>query len=417
MSNVLLNSSMIAKTALKELKNQLGFTKGVNRQYDSEFAKKGAKIGNTINIRKPQMYSVTDGAIVDIQAIENDTVSLVLDKRKHVAFEASMQELTLNIEKLNELNIRPAITRLANQIDFDGLGMAKNNIYNFVGTPGAQPADQATALGVGFSLGQSLDEFCAPMDGQRSVCLNPASQSAMLKGLAGLFNAEQAISKQYMKGRMGEALGFTWKMDQNVNVHKSGSFADGADLDETVTTNGVSDLDFDGGTSGSGTVAGYLKKGDVIAFAGRYAVNPITKEQLAQLAKFVVTEDASCNNSGAGNVKFSPAIYISGPKQNVYSAPTDGDAIQLFGNAGTTYAAKTGPTNIAYHKDAFILGCADLEIPGGVHMAGRASDDQSGLSVRFISYYNGTNDKLIWRFDVLYGWLAAYPEWACRFQG
>src|SRR5690606_35692362 len=98
MSQVLINASMIAKEALMEFKNQLTFTRGVNRQYDSEFAKSGAKIGNTINIRKPQRYDVTDGAVLNVQAIENETIPLVLNKRKHVAFQFSTQELTLNVE-------------------------------------------------------------------------------------------------------------------------------------------------------------------------------------------------------------------------------------------------------------------------------------------------------------------------------
>src|SRR5690606_24977611 len=116
-----------------------------NRQYDSEFAKSGAKIGNTINIRKPQRYEVTDGAVLDVQNIQNDSVALVLDKRKHVAFQFSTQELTLNVEKFNELYLKPAVTRLANQVDFDGLGLYKS-VYNSVGTPGTQPATQAEAL-------------------------------------------------------------------------------------------------------------------------------------------------------------------------------------------------------------------------------------------------------------------------------
>lgn len=416
MSQVLINASMIAKEALMEFKNQLTFTRGVNRQYDSEFAKSGAKIGNTINIRKPQRYDVTDGAVLNVQDIENETIPLVLNKRKHVAFQFSTQELTLNVEKFNELYLRPAVTRLANQVDFDGLALFEH-VYNSVGTPGTQPADQATALALALSAGQKMKEFSCPVDDLRYVCLNPASEAAMVKGLAGLYNSQKEVSKQYEKGVMGEALGFKWKMDQNVNVHTTGSFADGADVATTVTQNGTTQIAFDGGTAGSGNVAGYLKKGDVISFAGVYAVNPITKQSTGSLMQFVVTEDVTCDNAGAGTIKISPAIYLSGPKKNVSKAPEDGDTIYLFGKDDNSYAGKSTPANLAYHRDAFVLGCADLEMPQGVHAAARATDRESGLSIRFVSFYDGVNDIIASRLDILYGWQVLYPEWACRIHG
>ncbi len=67
MSNSILTSDIIVKESLRELKNQLVLSRKVNRQYDKQFAKCGAKVGDTINIRKPLRYSVTDGAALEIQ--------------------------------------------------------------------------------------------------------------------------------------------------------------------------------------------------------------------------------------------------------------------------------------------------------------------------------------------------------------
>jgi hypothetical protein len=72
---------------------------------------------------------------------------------------------------------------------------------------------------------------------------------------------------------------------------------------------------------------------------------------------------------------------------------------------------------LAYHKNAFTLGCADLLLPKGVDMAARVSDKQLGLSARMVRQYDITNDKFPCRFDVLYGWKTLYPELACRIQG
>jgi hypothetical protein len=46
MANSLLTPTVIAKEMLMEFKNQLGMGNDVNRQYDDQFAKKGAKIGS-----------------------------------------------------------------------------------------------------------------------------------------------------------------------------------------------------------------------------------------------------------------------------------------------------------------------------------------------------------------------------------
>jgi hypothetical protein len=34
--------------------------------------------------------------------------------------------------------------------------------------------------------------------------------------------------------------------------------------------------------------------------------------------------------------------------------------------------------------------------------------------MRVIQFYDGVNDNSIFRFDVLFGWAATYPELGCR---
>ena len=89
MSNTLLNISMITKESLMELKNQLSFASAVNRQYDDQFANKGAKIGSVINIRKPVRYAVTNCSALNLQNVADPSVALTLDSQKHVGFQFS----------------------------------------------------------------------------------------------------------------------------------------------------------------------------------------------------------------------------------------------------------------------------------------------------------------------------------------
>ena len=62
MANTLLTISMITKESLRVLKNNLAFARGVNREYDDKFAIEGAKIGDTLNIRKPARYVGRSGS-------------------------------------------------------------------------------------------------------------------------------------------------------------------------------------------------------------------------------------------------------------------------------------------------------------------------------------------------------------------
>lgn len=405
---------MITKESLRELKNQLGFAAGVNRQYDSRFANSGAKIGDTINIRKPVRFSVTSGAALDVQDIDDQSVALTLDTQEHVAFQFSSKELTLNVDQFRERYIKPAITALANKIDYTGLGLAQTAVYNSVGTPGTQPASQALALQYALGAGRKLDENGCPRDDMRSFCLAPSSEASMVQYLSGLYNDQGKVSEQYRKGRLGnKTLGFDWVMDQNVRSHTTGA-VDGTPLVKTtISSQGATSIAVDGISTAS--ITGAYKAGDVIQIADVYAVNPQSKQSTGQLMDFVVTADADASSNEIAALSLSPAIYSTGNYQNVSKLPEDGDAITLFGHA-TNYTSKTGPVNVAYHKDAFVLGMADLEIPGGVDMAARATDPDAGLSLRIVRDYDINNDRIVARVDVCYGWKAVYPELACRFM-
>lgn len=401
MSNTLLSSSVIAKESLMQFKNGLGFTAGANKQYSGEFAQKGGKVGSVINIRKPQRFTVSDGASVVLQNVTNETIPLTLGSRKHVAFEFSTQELTLSIEKFSETYIAPAALALANKVDVDGLQQAQS-IFNAVGTPGTPLSSIDPAI----DAGVKLDNFGAPT-GDRTLILNPKNQAGVVKGTKSLFQSSEQIAQQYEKGVMGIAAGFKWRMGQNVYSQTVGPLG-GTPLINGASQSGAS-LVTDGWTAAA---ASRLKKGDVFTIANVNAVNPLTYQSTGDLQQFVVTADVSSDGSGNLTAAISPSIVTSGPTQNVDSAPADNAAITVLGAASTVT-----PLNMAYHKNAFMFGCADLEMPKNVDMSAYARDEESGLSIRFVRYYDGNEDRLISRLDILYGWLVANPYWACRVQG
>lgn len=399
MSNSLLNISMITKESLRILKNQLGFAKGCNRQYDGQFSKSGAKIGDTINIRKPVRYTVTDGAALDLQNQVDQSVALTVDQQKHVAFQFSSKEMSLNIDEFSARYLKPAIVALCNKIDLDGLALYKD-VYQSSGTPGTTPntfqflTDTAT----------KLDDAAAPVgDGMRHLCINPKASGRLADALKALQHPTKEISEQYRKGHLYEAAGFNVAMDQNIGMHLVGTYA-GTPLVNGASQSGSS-LITDGWSSTS------LKQGDVFTIDGVYAVNPQSRVSTGELQQFTVTADVS-DSGGDMTIAISPSITTSGQYQTVDSSPANNAAINMVGSSNTQY-----PQNIGYHRDAFVLGMADLPLPGGVDMAARASDDDAGLSVRIVKAYDINNDTFPCRIDVLYGWKTVYPELACRLWG
>lgn len=402
MANSLLTISMITKECLRVLENNLAFAKGVNRDYDDQFAISGAKIGDTINIRKPARYVGRTGTALAVEDHTETSVPLQLGTQFGVDINFTSKDLSLSLDEFSDRIAKPAMATVANKLDADGLALYKS-VYNAVGTPGTTP----TALKTYLQAGAKMDYEATPRDGNRSLVIEPTAQVEIVDSLKSLFQSGDQIMKQYEQGNMGQAAGFKWSMDQNVAVHQVGP------LGGTPLVNGAGQTGASLVTNGwTAAAASRLKAGDTFTIAGVFAVNPQSRASTGQLRQFVVTADVSSDASGNATIPISPAIVTSGAFQTVTASPGAGAAITVLGAANTLT-----PVNLAYHKNAFVLGCADLLLPKGVDMAARVSDKQLGLSARMVRAYDINNDKFPCRFDILYGWKAVYPELACRIHG
>lgn len=408
MSNNLLTISKITNEALMVLENELTFTSEVDRNYDDQFAVVGAKIGNTVNVRRPGRFIGTTGPALNVEDFNETSVPVTLSTQFHVDTQFTTQDLALSLDMFSDRVLKPAVAAIANKIDYDGLSTAASNTANIVGTPGTPPSGLITYL----TAGAYLDAEGAPRDGRRSCIVEPFTGATIVDSLKGLFVPSDVIGDQYRKGLMGrDSAGMNWKMDQNVISHTFGSFA-GTAVCNTSTATGFLTSGWASTSTISITSTGAvsLKAGDVITIDGVYAVNPQNRQAYGsnKLRNFVVTANAS-GTGATFNVTVSPAVITAGQFQNV-SIPSAGSAAVNFYN-------KTGavsPQNIVMHRNAFTLAVADLELPEGVHFAGRASDKDIGLSMRVVRQYTINNDSIPTRLDVLYGWAPLYPELACR---
>jgi len=409
MANNLLTISKITNEALMVLENELTFTGEVDRNYDDQFAVVGGKIGATVNVRRPGRFIGTTGPALNVEDFNETSVPVTLSTQFHVDTSFTTQDLALSLDMFSDRVLKPAVAAIANKIDRDGLVTAAANTANIVGTAGTPPTSLLTYL----TAGAYLDSEGAPRDGRRSCIVEPFTSATIVDSLKGLFVPNQKISQQYEKGLMGtDSAGMKWKMDQNVVSQTFGSFA-GTAVCATTTASGFLTTGWASTSTITLTSTGAvsLNAGDTFQIAGVYAVNPQNRQAYGtnKLRNFVVKTAAS-GTSTSFSVTVSPAVITAGQFQNVSIPTTSATAAVTFFNSSGTVS----PQNIVMHRNAFTVAMADLELPEGVHFAGRASDKELGMSIRVVRQYTINNDSIPTRLDVLYGWAPLYPELACR---
>lgn len=391
MANTLLTPAAVTRKALQVLHQKLTFIGSINRQYDNQYAIEGAKIGSDLKIRLPNEYVVRTGATLSTQDTTEASETLSVSTQKGVDLNFTTAELTLDLQDFSDRIIEPAMAVLAANIEADALSM-RNDIYNMVDNDG----NPISFLNI-MQGRQVLNDNLAPMDNKRCALLTTAHNTGIVDALKGLFQSSGNISKQYRDGDMGQTGGFMFKESTLADDHQSGAAA----KTTGYLVNGAAQV---GSTLAIDTGSNSLLKGDIFTIAGLNRVHPETKADTGQLQKFVVT----ANQTGAGNLSISPAIVITGGRQNVVAAPADNAAlVKLGAGANELYSG-----SMVYHKDAFTFATADLLKPQGVHFCSRQVFD--GISMRIVRDYDINNDKLPCRLDVLYGYKTIRAQLAAR---
>lgn len=401
MTNTLVTCSIVAKEALAILENMVSFAGMVNRDWEDEFTgnqSRGYSPGQTINIKRPPRYTYRSGRVAAPQATVETTVPLTL-QQGGCDLNFTSLERTLSLQKLED-KIQAALATVANEIDRQGLQMARLNTYNCIGTPGTLPNTQALALAAFTDTNRRLDEMAAPRDKRRAFVMGPAMNAAAVVGLAGLFNAQDKISKQFGSGMMVDSLGLAYAMDQNVDTHVNGT--------QNVAGTNINGANQTGSSITVAALGGTITRGTTITLPGCFAVNPQSRTSTGVLAQFVVTADVA---AGATSIPISPAIVTSGAFQNVTASPTNGSPFTIFGTASGSYQA-----NIGFHKDAFTLAMVPMWAPpGGKGVIDVAQETYKGFTIKVTEFYDGVNDNSIMRLDVLFGWAPTYPELAVKY--
>jgi P22 coat protein - gene protein 5 len=395
---------MITAELLDCFENNLVFCKGIMRQYSSEFAVPGNKIGPTLNIRLPAQLRTTSGPNLQVQDYVEQSVPLTIDQQEHVDLQFSSFEMTLSLDDWRRRIGRPSGIVLANKVDAYGLSMYWA-IPNAIISPPSSPTNSKWKAYL--QAGAILADNGTPEDGSWRAILNQWEQVEVVNELKGLFQSSEQIKRQYERGLMGESGGLTWAWDQNVAVHTSGP-AGGAPLFQTVVAGGASIT-----VSGFSTAAALrLNKGDIFTIANTNAVNPVSLASTGKPRQFTVTANVNSAADGTATIPIYPPIIgpatPANPRQTVAALPIAAAPLTLLMTPNTAYYQ-----NICHQEQAYGMAMCRLQEPFSGQSA-YAVDSDTGVAVRTWKASDISTDMHASRADIAFGFAVTRPQWACR---
>lgn len=412
MANSLLTITQITREALRVLHQKTNFIGNVNRQYDSSFAKTGAKIGTSLNIRMPSKYTVRTGASLSAQDHVERSTPLTVSSQYGVDVSFTSVERTMSLDDFSKRILDPAMAQLAAKIESDAMAVAYKSVNNYVNAT----TDGLLTYKRFHQAGQKLTEQLAPLS-NRAAILSPFSKVEFMDATKAVFQASDNLATQFREGKLLKTGGFDVYENTLLPSHTTGTtlgtpLTDGTTLGTSTTANtwvSQTALRIDTATSGS-----TLKAGDIITLSGVYAVHPETKVNTGKLMTFVVQSDVTfTTNADDYEVTVKPGfIYGTG---NAYQncvlsgvANSDGLTVTRIGAASSAFGQ-----DLFFHEDAFVFATADLidVSPFGAQCARESLD---GISMRWAQQYAIGTDTVAGRFDILWGFAPLYPELAVR---
>ncbi len=419
MANEFITPVEILQESMMRLENSLVLLKHVNREFDGHFAVENEKAGYQVFARVPVRFRGRVGDAIQTEDIRETMVPVAINRLWGVDMDISDQDLTLVIDRFGERYIDGAASTVANRLEGEGYDLYPD-FFNATGTPGTVPTSLATYTDAGVIL---HDHSCPPEG--RAVIVNPRMQANVLGFGANLFNPVKEISRQYLEGTMGQAVGFKWSMGQNVARHTTGTIS--AASAPTVTTAPVKG-DTSIVTGNWSNSSAILKKGDIVAFAGSNGVNPVSYRDSGSLRTFTATADVTSDGSGNATIPVSPAFDADAgdantpgsPFQTVTAYPAAGALVSVHGLAYANFAniaSKSSPQGLAFHKDAITFACVKQALPGGLDWSEQITHPKLGVAMRLTRGFDIRSNRRYTRLEVLGGWKTLRPELGCRVQG
>tara|TARA_R110002110_G_scaffold104387_1_gene263296 strand:- start:2393 stop:3670 length:1278 start_codon:yes stop_codon:yes gene_type:complete len=376
----------------------------------------GGKTGGTLKILKPKQFTVRSGSTRSNQDLTDQYTSVPAPTLKGIDFAISDTQKSKDFNFIIRNILQPATARLASQIDVDIMANY-TKLPNIVGLPGTDP----NAFSYMTNAERRLFELNCPLE-DRTLVLSPGANEGMSDAMKGLFDAE-LTRDAVRRGELGTLSTMAVMRSNNVPTHLTGTYTTGSTpLMSATPASGAKTFTTDGWANS--TLC--LKAGDTFTVAGRFEVNPHTKESTGVLKRFTSQADVTSNGSGVATITVcesddSVGIVPSGQYQNVASAVTDNDVIVVNGaNAGLAGAmteATTYSQSVAFHKNAFWSGFFPLPEATAGAVSSVQTNPDTGVSVRVIEQYDITEAESRYRLDVYHTSDVLMPECGVRLIG
>lgn len=379
MANTFINPTVIAKEALRILKNQLVMGALVHRDYAREF-QKGK--GVSVTVRKPAVFTAQEfSGSISVQDATEGSVTATLDHHFDVSFLMTAQDYNCRLDDISSRLIAPAVAAIAQAIDLHLCERYKafGRVY---GTAGTTPDTLDDIFGVRAEL---VKEKCPRAD--RFLVLDPAAAAKLgpVIAMAEAARQDAPATDALREAHLGRVAGFQIFEDQNIAYHTTGGVGTPL-IDNAGTAYAAGDtaIHVDGMTT-------KYSAGDVFTLAHGGAVGTVgyavkTASDLAGTDSDLTLQYGLRHATGAAN-----------------------------DNALTTIASHRA--NMAFHKSAIGLVCRPLEKPEGAAKAMWVDDEDSGLALRVVFGYDMDSKSDKCSIDCLVGFVDLYPELGARLLG
>jgi hypothetical protein len=263
MANTWHNIDMIAAESLSHMEDALVLSNLVSRDKTSDFNTKpnGYAVGDTVRIKQYGDFTVNDftpGTPITIQDIRASQRDFTIERHLDVSIELNAKELALNFDGFSDEVLKPALYRLAVEIDehvgtkvLEGTGLYRSDdMY-------------ATAADMALSRKAANNQ---QLDVQGRFCLVNDTLEAELLG-ATYFNQYNARGEEgqtvFQEAKLGRAMGMNFyaSLQLPVDAHTPGSGVGVTNNTGTTNLIGLSVLTTDSST-------GQFEPGDRIVVAG-----------------------------------------------------------------------------------------------------------------------------------------------------
>lgn len=225
MANTFLSASVIAQQALATLYETTLMAPLVHRDYEPEF---GRKVGDTITIRKPAVFTAQEynrAAGITVQNATENSVSMALNHFADVSFAVTSEDMTLKITDFEEQLLGPAMEAISQKIDRDILALRSDVVQevgstaanaageDYNGYAGSYPYSDSRVL---IQAGAVLDRNKVPMAARR-VVVGPTTKSLWIAEKTWRQADHRGSTEGLLEASMGSRVsGFDPYMTQNI---------------------------------------------------------------------------------------------------------------------------------------------------------------------------------------------------------